>query len=301
MLVNKNRFIKGEIQLLKKDSIFNRGLITSFKEETLQIGDNTISYLVRKGDTAEKTYVLVHGATALKNTFNMFAAELAERQPNSTIISVDLPLHGKSTNTEVDVESITVQTYTDVMEEFLKLKTDDGTITGKLNYVGWSMGGSIGMLLELRGIKLDELTLLNSSPYWEFTDALLPMVNVENIKEVFASLGAEDFNQNITDVDKEDILTNIENMVTERADVMIQDFIAISPKNYDIKSELKDIKAKTLILAGTKDTVSLIHYNELMSYEIKDSKLIIYDDSHTQLMKPIQIKKIVSEMENFFN
>lgn len=288
-------------QTTKGGTIFDSGIINSFKTETVQVGEHTISYEIRKGKAnPEKTYVLSHGATATGEFMKVVAAELAQKEPNARIIILDLPLHGNSTGPMDNLEDITVHTYADIMKDFLDIKTADGTVKGDVSWVGWSMGGAIGMLLDLNGAKIDELTLLNSGSYFGPIEGLIEMLPAEVIKEVFYHVIEPQLYEFVTEKEREDILNHYNKLTTESAELMAQDFVAVSPKNYDIREKLKEIEAKTLIISGTKDIVALPTDQELMNQEITGSKLVMFEDDHVQLVKPTQAKKIVSEMEQFF-
>lgn len=276
---------------------YEKGIINSFKSETVQIDDQNIAYDIRKGNAhPEKTYVIVHGATATKNYMKTYAAEIAQKEPNARIIILDLPNHGESTGNKDDLANRTVYDYVDYMEKFLEEKTADGTIQGTLNWSGWSMGGSIGMLLDLKGVQIDELTLLDSSPYWKFID-LIPESTKESVKGTLSS----EFNKHVTEEESKDLYDNIYNLMTKDEDVVKRDLKGLAPAIFDIRDQIKNIKAKTLIIGGTEDALAPVSMFELMAQEIPNSKLVMYEDSHSQMIKPTQAKQIVQELENFYN
>lgn len=142
---------------------------------------------------------------------------------------------------------------------------------------------------------------MNSSPYWEFTDNLLPILNVENVRGVFTSVYDGDFKTNVSDDEHEDIMSHLDCLITDSNEVMIQDVQAIAPVHYDIRKDIKNIKAKTLIIGGTEDGVATPEYQEVLNHEIPKSKLVMYEDTHSQLMKPFAVEKIVSEIDNYFS
>lgn len=201
-----------------------------------------------------------------------------------------------------DLSKVTVHDYANVMYDFLNQKTQDGTIQGTVNWTGWSMGGSIGMLLDLKGANIDELTLLDSSPYWgDFVNPVLSITNEDNVNDIMNSAYEDDLQTHISTIEREDILGHLNALLTSSPSVMVQDFKAIAPENYDIRAQLKDIKAKTLIIGGTLDSAAFPQYQSLMDETIHESKSIIYEDSHPQLIKPAQAKLIVSELHTYFN
>lgn len=302
MVEKKEKVSVKDKKEVKVESLFDNKITKKFKAETTQVGEHTISYEIYKGKgKVDKTYILAHGASANGEIMKVLATEIIEKDSKSRVIIVDLPLHGKSTAPSYNAEELNVHYYVDVMYDFLEAKTKDKTIQGKVNWAGWSMGGSIGLLLDLKGAKIDELTLLNSAPVWHEIAPMLPMLDPALMGFIFPSTIEADLTINISDEDKAEIMGHMGALATTAPDVMAQDLKGIVPDIYDVTSDLDKIKAKTLIISSTKDTVSNVGVQQLMDEEIKKSKLIIYEDeTHAQLVKPIQAEKIAKEMVKYF-
>lgn len=285
-----------------KPTIFENGINDSFRNESAKVGAHSISYLFKEGSKdPDKTFILAHGAMARKETFYIFASELADKNPESRILIVDVPLHGSSTVSIDAVEPMNVHDYAAVLQEFVQSKTLDKTIQGELHWIGWSMGGSIGMLLDLKGVNIDELTLLNASPYWEFTANLLPILDVKTVREMHTFGLVQDLQTNVSEDDREYIISHLDCLIPESGDVMVQDIQGIAPVHYDIRNDIQNINAKTLIISGTEDGLATPEYQDVLNREIPESKLVMFEDNHIQLMKPFAAKKIVSEIESYFS
>ena len=120
------------------------------------------------------------------------------------------------------------------------------------------------------------------------------------IKEVFYQVVASQLENNITDKERQDVLNYYNSLITSSSEIMSRDFAAILPAHYDIREQLKNIGAKTLIIGGTEDVVALPEQQEVMDNNIPNSKLVMYEDTHAQLVKPQQAERIVNEMQQFF-
>ena len=288
----------------KGKSIIESGKLNSFKDYYVGIVEHTIHYEMRKGKAnPDRTIILAHGATATGDTTKVTAKGLADAYPNARIIIVDLPYHGDSTGPKEKLKDVTIHTYVDVMSDFIEKLKEDGVIKGKLNWTGWSMGGSIGMLLDLKGVEIDELTLLTSSPVWHVIQAQLNSMPPEMTGEMFAPIHkqmlGENLKPNMSEKDHASLMSEYDVLHAD-PDVMLQDFHAIIPSVYDIQDRLGEIDAKTLIIGGIHDTVALPEYQTMMDERIKSSKLVMLDDNHEALMKPNSVQNIVAAFQGYF-
>lgn len=284
--------------------LFENEVLGKFVKKEIEVGNHTIAYEVGQSEkTPERTYILSHGASGTRNYMKVLAKEIVEKTA-SRVILIDLPYHGDSKGDLTKLSEITVHDYADTAFDFIAKLRENNEILGKLAWIGWSMGGSIGLLLDLKGANIDELVMLNSSPVWESIQGLqenVPAIlDVNAIKEIFRQIEVADFKSNMTKEEYDEALGNYENLIAI-PEVMVQDFNAILPSVFDVRDKLGEIKAKTLILGGTQDSVALVEQQELMNARIPDVKLVMFEDTHSMLVKPTIVKELVKELQARFN
>lgn len=289
-----------------KNPVFEKGIINSFKDYNEKVGDHTIHYEMRKGSAhPDRTFILSHGAFGTEGWMKVVAGDLAQKYPNSRIILIDLPWHGQSVGPADKLKDATVYTYADIVQDFIQQKQADKTIQGKLSWIGWSMGGSIGMLLDLHGVDIDELTLLNSSAYWGSVGSLVDTLPVfgdpANSQAAFKAALASNLKTHISTKDSQAVLDYFPEIAAS-GEVGSHDLAyAINPDNFDIRNQLPNIKADTLILGGDQDTLSLMDYLQTMDKEIPNSELKVYkNDNHYMLVKPEEAQRIVNDIAKHF-
>lgn len=296
---------KDQLDKDSKDSILERGNLKKFKDAYTEVEGHSIHYKIYNDNKkTDKTYIISHGATATLETTKIYASALAEKQPNAKIILVNLPIHGKSTSETFMIEDISIDAYAEIMKAFIDKKRADKTIQGELNWSGWSMGGSIGLQLDLMGAGFEELTLINSGPYWAPIGGLAASMGFEKYSpEITAAIMAgnyqTEFAYGLSDKDKVSLLAELDKF-SSLSEVGAADFNAILPSVFDLRDQLSNVKAKTLILSGTNDALVELQYQELMDEKIVDSKFVLLEDGHAMLMKPVLAKQMVEEVDSFF-
>jgi len=279
------------------ETTFNSALtapLAGFTVQTEAVADNadvsnhTIAYEVYSGsETPERTMILCHGASCTRHTMKVLAAELVKHRPQDRLILVDVPWHGDSMS-DGPIDYTTVHTYADVLQNFVQQLRENGTIQGKLAWFGWSMGGSIGMLLDLNGAGVDELILINTSPVWETIHGMLESIpalsDPNQISDVFRLVIAEDVGTGTTEAERDNIITQFTDIVSA-PHVMINDFAGLKPEKYDIRNQLQNIQAKTVIVSGTQDNLATTDMQQLMVKTIPHALAYIGDGTHADLLK----------------
>ena len=287
----------GEV---KHEALFTReaGQLKGFAIET---EDHTIYYeTAANSDDVEKTFILAHGAFASGRYMNLVAHEILEQIPNSKVLVLDLPYHGYST-ASIPVEGVTVHGYKEAVADALTQLDEVGELVGTKHWIGWSMGGSIGLLLSIEDNAFEELTVLNSSPVWETVDAFVSagvFSDTSTAKAIsknilFADLEGEE--QVILDA----IEANFDDM-TAVGNVIKNDFESITTVNYDVRDKLSEVKAKTLIFSGVNDGVALEPLQHEMAEKIPNNTLVLVDDNHTTVLKPNRAKVIAKHIKDVF-
>ena len=276
----------------------NTGVLEGLTHRTKTVGDHTISYEILGGSVEpERTMILQHGAFSTRNATKVLAKKLAEFRKSDRIILVDAPWHGDST-TDLPIEGSDVNTYADVLADFVNELKAEGKIQGKLAWFGWSMGGSIGMLLDLKGVQIDELILINSSPSWEALEAVVtqvpPLADPTMTRDVFKAVMSEDFKEGVTDEERAMIFDNYD-VIIDSGEVMVNDLKALAVASYDITDRLSEIKAKTMIYSTEDDMLATVAKQEVLDANIPDSiKHINKVGGHSGLMKPNDAEVIAS-------
>lgn len=287
-----------------KASTLNTGKLEGLVHKKAQLAEHTISYEILEGSPKpERTIILHHGAFSTRNTMKILAKEIADLRSSDRIILVDGAWHGDSTS-EKSIEGATVNTYADVMAEFVDTLKEDGTIQGKLTWVGWSMGGSIGMLLDLKGTVIDELVLVNSSPVWialeEVVKMVPPLADPNTARAVFKGVMAEEFKEGVTEEERSAIRDNYDSLI-DSGDIMVNDLKALAVSDYDIRERLGEIKAKTMIYSAADDGLATVDMQDVLEQGIKGSvKHVNIAGGHSGLMKPNDAETIASSFVEVF-
>jgi len=286
----------------KVEQLFKRE-VGNFKERAVDLKDHTIYFEVNSNsDTPERTFILTHGAGGSGRFMNPIAQELINTVPNIKVIILDLPFHGYSIASE-SLEDYNVNDYTRVVNELLEKLKDENEIVGIAHWIGWSMGGSIGLLSNLSGNGIEELTLLNSSPIWESVPAMIETVPLMSDKiaivEVFKSICESQVTVNTDASLAEAFMENYYDMIPT-GEVLVRDFAGVTPEHFDIVAKLPNITAKTLVISGTKDPVAEMKYQDVMKNNIPDAELLMLEDDHCMLVKPYAVEIIVKAIADRF-
>ena len=275
-------------------SILSREAL-GLKGKSLETKDHTLYYEVAtNSDKLDRTFILCHGAVASGRYMNVIAEQLLKRSRNCKVIVIDLPFHGHSI-ASVDVKGLNINDYKKYTKEFVDGLQKSGELVGTVHWVGWSLGGSLGLLLNIQDGLFDELTLVNSAPYWESVDGLISSGMFDDLKVVpevsrgimLADLDGydDDFVQQVIDTFDE---------VIAPPETAKNDFEAIQTKHFDVREELYKVTAKTLIFSGTLDVVADVTLQHLMHQKIQGSNLVLLEDTHAAVLKKEYAHDVVS-------
>ncbi len=167
-------------------------------------------------------------------------------------IKVDLPGHGSNCgpyeNLERAVESIAL------------------SLPGKHDVVGWSLGGSIALMLALRfPAKVRRLFLIGASPFF---GGAWPEKNVRALKLRIKKEGINVFRKMAYPKPFEDTLE-------KEAFRMLEDYVRL-----DLRDRLPFLKKEVTILHGKEDRIVPVYEAFKLHNLIKGSKLIILPGGH---------------------
>jgi len=265
--------------------------------KTMQIGEHNISYTVQNPadlkKKADRTILLVHGASANSLSTDTLAAELGKRFVNSQIVQVDLPAHGKSTGPVVQ----SVYGMADVVEEFLKQGQASGEFSKRILPVGISMGGSVVQTLIFNQIKgLDTAVLISTSPEWSHFGPMLGLTG-DQFNAMYPGMIEADYAVNTTP-EQQAAFHDWFPLLIPAKETSLGDIKALV--DFNLVGKLNEFKAKTLIIHGDADATAPIANAQLMASQIKNSKLItIAGETHTYSMKqPATVAQYIYDFVN---
>lgn len=254
----------------------------SVVKKHLSVGESTIHYKIHPntGKHLKETYLVIHGAFMHSGFTDPLAGELSEQSDDKTnVVQIDLPSHGESTG---PVQN-SIEDIASIVSEFIEKAREEGDVAKKVNLVGWSMGGSTSLQLELSGLKgINTITLLNSGAEWK---------NFEPFKgtpgEVFLGIFQDIVKQDYavgTTVEQQAFMN--ENVHTFMSSAQAAEGDLNSLLGFDVVSKLKKVKSKVLVISGDIDQSATIHKQYVLEDGIKKSELFILNNgTHSMLYK----------------
>jgi pimeloyl-ACP methyl ester carboxylesterase len=189
--------------------------------------------------------LLLHGNSG---SIHAFYKQIPELSKNFKVIAVDSRGQGKSTD-----ESIGPLTY-DGFADDMKQLLDSLHIT-KANILGWSDGGNTGLIMAIKYPSYVNKLAVTGAVLAPTTDA----VDASTLKEVRKQ------RDNIKGITQPDLKS-------KRLMTLLLDEPSIPV------SDLKQIKAPALVMAGEKDMIKEKHTRTIAG-NIPDSKLVIFNDA----------------------
>lgn len=236
-------------------------------------------YIHNSEAKSDLTFIVLHGAFMNSKATNGVAVELANQYKNNKVVQFDLPAHGQSS---VSSKSSVLDLAKSIGEQIKSLQ-EDGTISSNVVLIGWSMGGSTSMVLNLlkfEGIKA--IVLLNSAPEWSSLDGLKDIPQAA-FAEAFKGILSNDIKPNITEEKFNEIMEQFDDMMSS-VETCYNDIEALA--TYNIVDRLSEITVPVLIISGDADGVATYDNQILMSEKIPQNQLVIYPtETHTLLIK----------------
>ncbi len=263
--------------------------------KSIELDFGKIAYL-DNNVKSDATIILLHGFGGDKDIWNRFSAELDGAR---RIVVPDLPGHGGSVSNESLDYSISHQAK--MLSTFLK-----SIGVNKVHIIGNSMGGAVAISYtnsnpeKVKSLSLiDALGLKKTRSEFDLIiekSGLNPMLNVctEEAFEKLLYLGMQ--NPPYIPGIFMDLLISRK---CERADIeklvyneMIQDS--------DLSEMVKNITVPTIIIWGEKDRVLHVDNAQLFHKEIRDSKLVVFEEAgHVSLLEiPKKTAKVIEEFIN---
>lgn len=251
--------------------------------KSVQIGEQNISYKVRdsvsKAKHPDRTFLLIHGASANLLSTDSLAEELGKKFEKAQIVQIDLPAHGLSKGPVLS----SVNDMADVVAEFVEQGRESGDFANEVVIVGISMGGSAAQKLAVRNIEgLEKVVLISTSPEWKHFGFLSGYTG-EEFNKMYPGMIEDDYAVNTTPEQQAEFHMWFPNLIPAK-ETSLGDIQALI--GFNIVNDLNKITQKTLIIHGDGDQSAPYANAQLMASTIKKAKLVtIPGETHTWSMK----------------
>lgn len=236
----------------------------NYESKVLLNNGINLSY-IKKGQG--KKVLILHGNRDSKQNFIELIDDLAK---DYMVFAVDLRGHGKSDKPKLGYQ---FEKFVEDIKEFIDaLKID------KYSMIGHSLGATIAMQLAVDDSesKIEEVILIGTSA--KFTPFFRPdMIKKENIKKT--DLGSTNIQELIQEALRPYFIvekySNIKKVVFDNWSNMspgIHQALVTQLKHPDLSDVLKDIKQRTLVIAGSEDKVTPVESCKQVSDLIPDAE-----------------------------
>jgi pimeloyl-ACP methyl ester carboxylesterase len=218
--------------------------------------------------TKRPPVILIHGAGGTHLSWPPQIRRLEDEK----IYALDLPGHGKSEGAGRQ----SIEEYADAVITFMKeLKMRAAVI------VGISMGSAVALTLALKYPKqVLGLGLIGSGSKLRVAPILLETVGNPNTFESAVDMVNE--NSFSADAPKNLLKLSKRTMLDIRPPVLLGDFLACN--EFDVTSQLENIKTPTLIICGAEDKMTPSKYSELLRDGIAKSQLHVLENAGHMVM-----------------
>lgn len=222
-----------------------------------------IHYKDYRKEDISTPYVLIHGAGSQYMDFPS-----AMRRELQTI-ALDLPAHGRSPQHG----AISIENYAQDVVAFL-----DALNLEKVILVGHSMGGAIAQQIALDyPERLHGLILIATGAHLKVNPAIIECI-ISNPTETATSITQWSWGD---DVDENLIQQGVKHLLQTPVEVIQADYIACN--NFDVRDRLHEIQIPTLIMAGAKDKMTRIAWNEELAEKIPNSQIRVFENNGHQV------------------
>lgn len=240
-----------------------------------------------------KVILFIHG---LSDNLMYWEVLTNSLKKDYNVIRVDLRGHGE---TPLGDDDVTIEIYADDVKKLL-----DELNIGKVNIVGFSLGGAVAQLFAVK--------------YPEMLSSLVLMSTIskcdEYLKIEFAKFkshllnGFEDFyDYMIPKVLCPDVIENnkeelelLKQLAATSANVEAYIKAVEACLDFDVEDKLSEIDVSALILAGEYDDIFPLKYQKNLKDKIKNSELIVFPDTKHNLLVGKNNGEILNILNNFY-
>ncbi|MBE6508867.1 MAG: alpha/beta hydrolase [Methanobrevibacter sp.] len=240
-----------------------------------------------------ETLVFIHGLSDNLLYWELLASDLKK---SYQILRIDLRGHGGS---ELGSDEITLDTYVQDLKNLLdELKIQN------VNLIGFSLGGIVALdFIRRYPEAVSSLVLMSSfykvdSPledvfaqfrnaleksFGEFYDLILPMVLCPEVIE-----------------NNREELKFLKEIASETANTEAYIKAIDASSNVNFERLLSQIDVPTLILAGKYDEITSLDSQKDLQSKVKNSRIIIFDDTKHNLLVGKNNVEIIGILKNFY-
>ena len=255
----------------------------------INVNNITINYELEGNG---KTIVFVHGLSDNLEYWKIITSELKN---NYQVLIYDLRGHGNSTT---DDEEISIDLYQEDLYQLLKALNIDNAV-----FAGLSLGGNIIMDFAIEHPEMVNGLIIMSS-FSEQNDRLAKIFN--DFEEGIDNGFVEFFDVIVPYTLTEDMLEmhreTLDLLKYEAAKVANIEGIkkGIKAGNaFNITDRLSEIDVPTIVIAGAEDDLTDFDTQRKISDNIKDSELIILENTKHNLLVGYNIEKILNIINEF--
>jgi len=239
-------------------------------------------YTLSRGPADGPTLVLVHGAGG---TRLHWPAEL-RRLPRATVYTIDLPSHGRSGGQGCD----TIEGYAEAVTAFLHAVGIEQAVI-----VGHSMGSAIAQTLGLDfASRVAGLVLVAAGARLRVAPAILEGIRSDfgrSVELITRFAWSSEIPPALTELGRQALLET-------GPDVLLGDFTACN--RFDVMKRLEEIKASTLVIAGSADQLTPVKYARFLAEHISGARCVIIEGAGHMVMleRPAKTAKAMQEFLN---
>ena len=239
-----------------------------------------------------KTIVFVHGLSDSMNYWNVLTNELKNSYRTLTF---DLRGHGNSTD---DRSETTIDLYQEDLYQLLKALKIENAV-----FVGLSLGGNIILNLAINHPEMiNGLIVMSSFP--EHSESLEKIFNdfEDSINQGFVEFYDTILPYTLTEdllVKHKELLENIKYDAAKTANTEGIKKGIIAGYGFNITDKLNTIDAPTLVIAGEEDNLTDLEIQKKISDNIKDSELIVFENTKHNILIGRNIDKLLEIINDF--
>jgi pimeloyl-ACP methyl ester carboxylesterase len=218
----------------------------------------------RKSDAPDVPVILVHGAGGSHLDWS-----IAIRRA-SQALAIDLPAHGKS----APPSHATISGYAQAVIDWM-----DGLNIPQAVIGGHSMGGAIAQTIALEyPERVAGLILIGTGAKLRVHPDILNLIQVNQagvadmLKDWLWSADAPDQLRNLT----------YQQVMALSANVLHDDYLACD--NFDVRDQIKNIHAPTLVIGGTQDTMTPHKFSVYLAENIPNADLVTVEEAGHMLI-----------------
>jgi pimeloyl-ACP methyl ester carboxylesterase len=246
---------------------------------TVSQGPADTSSALTTHEMGAASLVLVHGAGGSRLHW---PAEL-RRLSEATVYTLDLPGHGRSEGPGCD----TIDGYAQVVTAFM-----DAVGISQAIIVGHSMGSAIAQTLALKvANRVAGLVLVGAGARLRVAPAILKKIRDDfqaSVELITRFAWSPETPPALTELGRQALMET-------SPDVLAGDFIACN--RFDVMKRLGEIKAPTLVIAGSADQLTPVKYARFLVEHIPDARLAMIERAGHMMMleRPTEVANAVRE------